>query len=189
MAGYIRTSTGSQGNSLRSQANLLIAYGCSRLYIDQAVSGRNDRRAGLVSLFQGVGSGDVVVATYVDRIWRNESRFTDMLEYLAQQRIVLSVMEPECDSRTSAGCDRLISLARDAEADAKLASSRTMIGLEEAKARGKRSGRKPVLTSEQVTELVRQYRQDRLTYRELAEVWGISYATVGDYVRRYQMVV
>ena len=126
----------------------------------------------------GLGAGDIVVVTKLDRLGRSTRELLDLIDRISKAGASFrSLGDPLWDTGSSQG--RLLStmLAAIAEFERELIRTRTGEGRERAKARGVILGRKPKLTFHQ--------RREALARREVGEVltdiarsYNVSHSTI-----------
>lgn len=144
--------------------------------VDHGFSGSNDRRPGLRQLMQLVREREVdaVVVVKLDRLFRSLKHLVVTLEEFEALGVAFVATKDAIDWTTPAGrffCQVLGSLA---ELEKSILVERTLMGLEHARAKGKRLGR-PTLN---VEEKVRALRRQGRTYREIQSKLKISPGTV-----------
>ena len=152
--GYARVSKAGDAQSLDLQVDALTGAGVAAqaIYEDRA-SGRKDSRSGLGACLKALRRGDTLVVWKLDRLGRDLRHLVSVVEEMTERGIGLRVLTgqgAQIDTTTPAG--RLVSgiFAALAEFERKLIRERTLAGLEAARARGRRGGRKFALTKAQV---------------------------------------
>jgi DNA invertase Pin-like site-specific DNA recombinase len=173
--GYARVSTADQNAD--GQHDALTAAGCERIFTDTA-SGKLARRPQLDTMLDYVRPGDILVITKLDRLGRSVAHLVELVAVLAARGVDLRVLRQGIDTSTSAGKLTFHVLAAIAEFERNLISERTLEGLAAARARGRKGGRRPVLSAAKV-ELARKLRDSgEHTMAEIAELVGCSRATL-----------
>ena len=162
--GYARVSTTDQDLALQSDA--LAAADCERVFEDRA-SGAKADRPGLTQALAFARSGDVLVVWKLDRLGRSMSHLIDMVRELDGRGVGLRSLTEQIDTTTPGG--RLIFHVFGAlgQFERDLIRERTRAGLKAAEARGRRGGRKPVVTEEKLRR-ARDLIAKGLTAREAA---------------------
>ncbi|MDA8253208.1 MAG: recombinase family protein [Rhodospirillales bacterium] len=162
--GYARVSTSDQDLALQRDA--LGAAECERVFEDRASGARADR-PGLAQALAYARSGDVLVVWKLDRLGRSMSHLIDTVRDLDGRGIGLRSLTEQIDTTTPGG--RLIFHVFGAlgQFERDLIRERTRAGLKAAEARGRRGGRKPVVTEEKLRR-ARELIARGLTAREAA---------------------
>ena len=164
LIGYARVSTSDQDLSL--QLDALRAAGCAKVFEDRA-SGAKADRTGLAEALAYVREGDVLVAWKLDRLGRSLTHLIGLVSALEKKGAGLRSLTEAIDTTTPGG--RLVFHLFGAlgEFERDLIRERTQAGLTAAAARGRRGGRKPVVTSETLAR-ARVLRKKGFTVREAA---------------------
>ena len=152
--GYARVSKAGDAQNLDLQYDALTEAGVAKesVYEDRA-SGKKDDRPGLAACLKALREGDTLVVWKLDRLGRDLRHLVSVVEELTERDIGLRVLTgqgAQIDTTTPAG--RLVFgiFAALAEFERELIRERTLAGLEAARARGRRGGRKFALTKAQV---------------------------------------
>src|SRR4051795_12578686 len=162
--GYARVSTIDQDPAL--QLDALAAAGCGKVFEDCASGARADR-AGLRSALEYVRDGDVLIVWKLDRLGRSLPHLIETVTSLATRGVGFRSITEAIDTTTPGG--RLVFHLFGAlgEFERDLIRERTRAGLAAAAARGRKGGRKPVVTREKLTR-ARNLVAKGLTVREAA---------------------
>lgn len=162
--GYARVSTGDQ--ELALQLDALQKAGCETIFRDQ-VSGAKAERPGLAKAMAHVRKGDVLVVWKLDRLGRSLPHLIEAVTELEERGAGLRSLTESIDTTTPGG--RLIFhvFGALAQFERDLIRERTRAGLTAAAERGRKGGRKPVVTTEKL-ERARSLIQQGLTVREAA---------------------
>jgi DNA invertase Pin-like site-specific DNA recombinase len=160
--GYARVSTVDQDPAL--QLDALAAAGCVKIFEDRASGARADR-AGLRSALYYVRDGDVLIVWKLDRLGRSLPHLIETVSSLATRGVGFRSITEAIDTTTPGGhlVFHLFGALGQFERD--LIQERTRAGL--AAARGRKGGRKPVVTGEKL-ERARAIIAKGLTVREVA---------------------
>jgi DNA invertase Pin-like site-specific DNA recombinase len=145
--GYARVSTEEQNLDLQSRA--LKAAGCDMLFEDQGVSGASFSRPGLTSMLAQLRSGDVLVVWRLDRLGRSLRRLIELIEGLNAKGVQFQSLTEAIDTTSCSGVLVFHMLAALAQFERSLIGERTRAGMHAARDRGRKLGRRPVLTPEQ----------------------------------------
>lgn len=146
LIGYARVSTQDQTPAL--QLDALAVAGCARVFEDLGISGAKAERPGLSQALAYVRAGDTLVIWKLDRLGRSMGHLIDTVQDLEGRGVGLRSLTEQIDTTTPNG--RLIFHIFGAlgQFERDLIRERTRAGLSAAAARGRRGGRKPVITSE-----------------------------------------
>lgn len=173
--GYARVSTRDQHPE--AQTDALTAAGCERIFTDKA-SGKLARRPQLDKALEFLRADDVLVITKLDRLGRSVRNLIDLAEALKNRDVGLRVLDQGLDTTTPAGRMFFHVLAALAEFEASLISERTLDGLEAARARGRKGGRRPKLNDKQVALVRSMYASGEHTVTAIAETFGVTRPTI-----------
>ena len=154
LIGYARVSKvdGSQSLDLQKDALLAANVPDDQIYSDQA-SGKKDDRPGLEACLKALRNGDVLVIWKLDRLGRSLHHLVKTVAMLSGRGVGLKVLTgqgAQIDTTTAAGKLSFGIFAALAEFESELIRERTMAGLQAARARGRKGGRKFALTKAQV---------------------------------------
>jgi DNA invertase Pin-like site-specific DNA recombinase len=145
--GYARVSTLEQDLAL--QLDALRAAGCTRIFEDRASGAKTDR-PGLAQAIAFVRAGDVLVTWKLDRLARSLPHLIETVNQLETSGAGLQSLTEAIDTTTPGG--RLIFhvFGALAQFERDLIRERTRAGLSAAASRGRRGGRKPVVTADKL---------------------------------------
>jgi DNA invertase Pin-like site-specific DNA recombinase len=162
--GYARVSTIEQNTAL--QLDALSKAGCTKLFEDRASGARADR-AGLRSALEYVRDGDVLIVWKLDRLGRSLSHLIETVTALEKRHVGFHSITEALDTTTPGGrlVFHLFGALGQFERD--LIQERTRAGLAAATARGRKGGRKPVITADKLGR-ARAIISKGLTVREAA---------------------
>lgn len=154
LIGYARVSKADGSQSLDLQKDALIAAGVTddQIYSDQA-SGKNDKRPGLEACLKALRKDDVLVIWKLDRLGRSLHHLVKTMSGFSDRGVGLKVLTgqgAQIDTTTAAGRLSFGIFASLAEFESELIRERTMAGLQAARARGRKGGRKFALSKAQV---------------------------------------
>lgn len=146
--GYARVSTLDQDLAL--QLDALRQAGCSRIFEDCGVSGAKAERPGLAAAVAYMREGDVLVVWKLDRLGRSMAHLIETVGTLEKRGVGLRSLTEAIDTMTPGG--RLIFHVFGAlgQFERDLIRERTRAGLAAAVARGRKGGRKPVVTPDKL---------------------------------------
>jgi DNA invertase Pin-like site-specific DNA recombinase len=178
--GYARVSTGDQKADLQTAA--LDKAGCGRVFTDVA-SGASAGRPELARCLKSLRAGDVLVVWKLDRLGRSLPHLVAVLAELQARGVAFQSLTEAIDTGSAAG--RLMGhiLGALAEFERSLIVERTQAGLQAAKRRGQRLGRRPALSPEQVRH-ARALLADGESPAAVARLLKVCRATLYNSLRR-----
>ena len=146
--GYARVSTSDQNPDL--QLDALRRAGCERVFTEKASGARDDRPELARILGEVLRAGDTLVVWKLDRLARSLKKLIASAEELEREKIGLVSLTENIDTTTPGG--RLIFHVFGAlgQFERDLIRERTKAGLTAAAARGRKGGRKPVVTADKL---------------------------------------
>lgn len=168
--GYARVSTHDQNLDLQRDA--LKVGGCKTVFEDK-ISGATSERPGLTEALAYLRDGDVLMVWKLDRLGRSMSHLIKTVNDLEAIGVGFKSLTEQIDTTTPSG--RLIFhvFASLGQFERDLNRERTQAGLRAAEARGRKGGRKRVLTDEKVA-LAKAHIAKGLTVREAASRVKVS---------------
>jgi len=147
LLGYERVSTDDQNLALQHDA--LQAAGCHKFFSDK-ISGVKAERPGLKQALKFAREGDTLVVWRLDRLGRSLKDLIALVEELEKRKIGLRSLQENIDTTTSGGKLIFHMFGALAEFERNLIRERTQAGLQAARARGRKGGRKHKLTAQQI---------------------------------------
>uniref|UniRef100_A0A2A4YRJ8 Resolvase n=1 Tax=OCS116 cluster bacterium TaxID=2030921 RepID=A0A2A4YRJ8_9PROT len=177
LVGYARVS--SLGQSLDVQLDKLRAAGCDDKFIYQEKrSGVDTNRPELKICLDYVRRGDTLLVTRIDRLARSTTDLHRIVSELTKEGVLFKVIDqPTIETVTSSGKLMFAVLAAIAEFENDIRSERQMDGIQKAKEKGVKFGRKTLITDE-VKSQVRLMRSEGKLVREIMKEIGLSKASV-----------
>lgn len=179
--GYLRVST-SDKQTTDSQRAALSALGIERWFEDIGVSGSTpvEQRPGWSELRAYARSGDTVCVARLDRIARSVTGLVGTVEGLADDGIAIRSAAESFDIDPSSPTSKLLLtlLGAVAEFERSLIRARVREGLDAARAKGTKLGRRPALTDDRLRDLAlaMTHRGDQ-SAADVASRFGVSRAT------------
>ena len=143
LIGYARVSTSEQ--NLASQIDALHAAGCKTIFEDQA-SGVRAERPGLGDALAYVRDGDTLIVWKLDRLGRSMAHLIETVRLLNAKGVGFRSITEGVDTTTSGGTLVFHLFGALAQFERDLIRERTLAGLKAAQARGRKGGRKAVVT-------------------------------------------
>lgn len=176
MIGYARVSTPEQ--SLDMQIEALKAAGCDQVFTDVA-SGARSQRPGLDKALEYLREGDTLVVWKIDRLGRSLVHLVQTIEVLRERGIGFkSLTDAGIDTTTSVGKLLFTLIAMFAELERELNSERTKASLAEAKARGRKGGRRVAVTPHKLERARTLMDKKGLTVGEAAAALNVGRSTL-----------
>jgi len=181
--GYARVST--QDQNLEMQLDALTKAGCEQIFQEKA-SGIKSERPELLTMLQILRKEDVIYIYKLDRLGRSLKHLLELTSDLEKKGVGLISLNDHIDTTTAQG--RLIFniFASLSEFERDLIRERTKSGLEAARARGRKGGRRRGLSKEaERTAMLAQtlYNEKNLGVDQIATELKISKMTLYKYLR------
>ncbi|WP_374604661.1 recombinase family protein [Niveibacterium sp.] len=178
--GYARVSTADQ--TLALQLDALRAAGCERIYQETA-SGKQTDRPELAQALKALRQGDSLVVWRLDRLGRSLAHLIQTVAAIEALGASFESITEKIDTHSATGRLVFHVFSALAEFERNLISERTREGLQAARRRGTKGGRKPVLDAIAVAQ-VRSLMADRSTSpAAIAQRFKISKSTLYKLVR------
>lgn len=180
--GYGRVSTRDQNPD--SQRDALEAAGCDMIFIDKGASGKLASRPEFDKALAALRPGDTLVITRLSRAMRSLHHLLVLAADLSARNVGLVVLKQQIDTTTPTGRLVFHILASIDEFQRELIVEGTNEGLAAARARGRKGGRPPAMTPDQVTlagKLLAERDGDGkgvYTVTRVAEMLGVSRPTL-----------
>jgi DNA invertase Pin-like site-specific DNA recombinase len=171
--GYARVSTSDQSPAAQAEALRSV---CDEVREETASGGQSDRPV-LGALLEALRPGDVVVVYKIDRMARSLRDLLRFLSVIEEAGAGFRSVTEAVDTTNAAGRMLMQMLGAFAEFERAMIRERTRAGLEAARRRGTRLGRRRSLSPEQV-QLVRELLNQGKTQREVADLLSVSQSTV-----------
>jgi DNA invertase Pin-like site-specific DNA recombinase len=179
---YARVSTANNGQDPRVQTRELVEF-CERRgwtlapeYVDIGISGTKEKRPALDRLMADAHKRrfDIVIVWRFDRFARSVSHLLRALETFNALGIAFVSLSENVDTTTPTGKMIFTVLGAVAELERSLIVERVRAGLRNARAKGKRLGRPPVVVD---SAKVASLRASGLSWRAVGKELGVSVRT------------
>lgn len=175
LIGYARVSTWDQTTELQNDA--LLEAGCMRIF-EETASGTRIDRPQLAAALDFARTGDTLVVWRLDRLGRSLKHLMETVAVLEERGVGFRSLHESIDTTTSTGRLVFHIFGALAEFERDLIVDRTKAGLAAARDRGSRPGRRPSLSEDQIAVVRQMARDERFTTAAIAEVVGVSRATI-----------
>ncbi|MCL5024825.1 MAG: recombinase family protein [Nitrospirae bacterium] len=181
---YARCSTHDKGQDPELQLSPLREY-CQRRgltiageYVDNGISGIKDRRPQLDRLMEAARKRqiDLILVWKLDRFGRSLKQLVTALDELSGLGVGFISYQDNLDLTTPQGRLMFHIIGAMAEFERELIRERVKAGLDNAKRKGKRLGRKPLAPV--MAEKVHDLRKEGLSYRTIARKLELSVGSV-----------
>ncbi|TDL93341.1 recombinase family protein [Macrococcus brunensis] len=172
--GYARVSTKEQ--NLDFQLDLLKERGCEKIFSEK-VSGRKIKRTELDNCMDYLREGDTLVIYKLDRLGRTTKQLIELSQWLDDNHISLEIIDMNINTKDALGKMFFTMMSAFAELEANLLSERTRKGLEAARARGRKGGRKPI-SDEKKAYIKSLYDSKDYTLAQIEQKAGVSKPTI-----------
>ena len=174
--GYARVSTTDQSPELQLEA--LRQAGCERVHTERASGARDDRPELARVLGDVLRAGDTLVVWKLDRLARSLKALIATAEALERQGVGLLSLTESIDTTTPGGMLVFHVFGAIAQFERALIRERTAAGLIEARRRGRKGGRPPAFTADDVLAARALMAEGKLPVRAVAKRMGVSVATL-----------
>ncbi|MEM8625380.1 MAG: recombinase family protein [Pseudomonadota bacterium] len=168
--GYLRVSTQEQRPDRQIDG---LAGICDELFIE-TVSAAAPRRPVYDHVIAQLGPGDGLVVWHLDRAFRSTVDAILEVEKLKARDITLEIVDLQVDTATASGMRIYSVIAAFAEFERRMLSQRTKEGLAAARARGKRLGRPPKLSEDDLAIALHRIETRGCRLRDIAESFDVA---------------
>jgi DNA invertase Pin-like site-specific DNA recombinase len=183
--GYARID--SSNENLENQLQALKQAGCRWVFREHVFrnSKSSQKRTEFERMLLKIKAGDVVVVQKLDRIGQSLEQLTELLEFFDEQKIGFVSLYDKIDT-TGSEWNAIIPLLKAIlEFNRNLKSASTKSGLQRAKNRGIRLGKKPGLseeTKQKAQKAKKLYKKDGLSIKRICLTLEISRSTFYRYI-------
>jgi DNA invertase Pin-like site-specific DNA recombinase len=173
--GYARVSTAEQSED--PQIDALNDVGCVRIFRDN-MCGNSIQRPERDRMIDTLRSGDIVVVQRLDRLGRSLKDLIELLDGFKSQQVKFISLNESIDTTTAVGELAFHMIGSIAQFERRLISERTKAGLDAARARGRKGGRRAKLTTSDIKKAQAMLLDPTVTKSEVAEHFGVSRPTL-----------
>lgn len=181
LIGYERVSSDDQNLNLQHDA--LTKAGCNRIFSEK-MSGAKDDRPELAAAISFLRPGDTLVVWRLDRLGRSLKNLLTIIEDLNDRGIGFKSLTESIDTTSSTGKLIFSIFGAIAEFERQLIRERTLAGLASARARGRKGGRRQLISDKKVAAAHQLATNSKESIGQICESLGISRAT---YYRRQKL--
>ncbi|MDQ0220507.1 AlpA family phage regulatory protein [Peribacillus cavernae] len=180
--GYARASTGKQ--TLDKQISFLTESGCYKIFTDIQ---NNTEKEGLKAMLEYAREGDIVIVYKLDRLAKSIQDLHRITNELKEREIDLISLTQNIDTSAERGGMVFHMIEVCAEFERELIVERIKAGIENAREKGVKLGRKEAnrLLKEKAYEL---YRSGEYTMKEITQATGLARATIYRYIEQKKSI-
>lgn len=173
--GYARVSTDEQSDN--AQIDALELAGCERIYREK-YSGKSKLRPELERMINALRKNDVIVVQRLDRLGRSLKDLIELLAHFTSKHVQFISLNENIDTTTAVGELAFHMIGSIAQFERRLISERTKAGLEAARARGRKGGRKEKLSEDDIKKAHAMLLDPDMTKAEVARHFSVSKPTL-----------
>lgn len=173
--GYARVSTDDQDSAL--QLDALNSSGCERIY-SESISGKQKNRPELERMLDSLRAGDTVVVWRLDRLGRSLKDLIELLDNFKNNGIQFISLTEQIDTTSAMGELVFHMIGAIAQFERRLISERIKAGLDAARARGRKGGRKPKMSESDIKKAKAMLLDPEVTKSEVAQHFKVSRPTL-----------
>lgn len=179
--GYARVSTQDQSHEL--QVDALSSAGCEQIF-QEKVTGKLRERPELNNCLRSLREGDTLVVWKLDRLARSLKDLVEIIHDLNEREIGFKSLTESIDTTSSGGRLVFHIFGALAEFEHSLIRERTIAGLQAARARGRKGGRKPAMSMSNIKKANAMLSDPNITKKEVAEHFAISRVTLNNSLKK-----
>ena len=178
LIGYARVSTADQNPDHQIDALTRAGVDPDDISLDRASGAKASRPELNKALASANRRGDQLVITRLDRLGRSVLHLVTLGAALQEGGVGLRVLEQGIDTTTAEGRAMFGMLSVLAELQRELIIANTRDGLAAARARGRKGGRRPKLSSEQARHAQELYDAGTYTVQQIADLLKTPRSTI-----------
>ncbi len=194
--GYLRVSTKEQNSQY--QKDMMLNYANENSYVpitfvDETMSGaKSYKNRALGNLLNKLSSGDVLLVNEFSRLGRSLLDILEIIKVINEHEAQLIIVRDKLiigDDMNSKLLTTMFGIVSEIERD--LLKSRVKEGLDAAKARGVKLGRKPGPAKSKLDphkEMIQEYLDKEISKASIAKLLGVHKQTLYSYIKKYKMV-
>lgn len=173
--GYARVSTNDQNPEL--QVDALKKAGAEQIF-QEKFTGTLRERPELSQVLRTLRKGDILIVWKLDRLARSLKDLVEIVQDLQDRGIGFKSLTESIDTTSSGGRLVFHIFGALAEFERDLIRERTMAGLQAARARGRKGGRKPAMSETDTKKAAAMLLDPMITKTEVAAHFGVSRTTL-----------
>lgn len=181
LIGYARVSTQDQTPDL--QLDALREAGCEDVF-QEKITGTSRDRPELALCLRSLRKGDTLVVWKLDRLARSLKDLVAIIHDLQERDIGFKSLTEAIDTTSPSGRLVFHIFGALAEFEHSLIRERTLAGLQAARARGRKGGRKPKLSDADIKKAAAMLLDPYMTKKEVAEHFKVSRTTLNSALAR-----
>lgn len=181
--GYARVSTQDQNPEL--QVDALEKSGAEQIF-QEKFTGTLRERPELSQCLRMLRKGDVLVVWKLDRLARSLKDLVEIVQDLQDRGVGFKSLTESIDTTSSGGRLVFHIFGALAEFERDLIRERTVAGLQAARARGRKGGRKPAMSDADAKKAAAMLLDPKITKTEIAEHFGVARGTLNASLKRLQ---
>lgn len=181
LVGYARVSTA--GQELNLQLDELKAAGCAEIFQDVASGARADR-PGLAACLKSLQAGDTLIVWRLDRLGRSLPHLVEVVSGLKERGVGFrSLRDGMLDTTTASGELVFHIFAALAQFERSLIQERTRAGLEAARARGRKGGRRKIKPQDPRVISAKTLHAQGMDIQDICSTLKVSRATLYRWIK------
>lgn len=177
--GYIKQTTKEQ---TEVQSELLIAQGCTKLYIEPANNIQYKSRVKLSEAMESITTDDILVVTRLSVLSHSVQHLLNVMKTLQDKAVILEAIEQQYSSNQTYSMDELLYYLKEFIED--LRKEKQAVGIYRAKEKGKRLGRPPKLTHNKIIKALELKKFN--TSSQVANRLGVGRSTLLRHIAKHR---
>jgi DNA invertase Pin-like site-specific DNA recombinase len=184
--GYARVSTQDQNAEL--QVDALEKSGCEQVF-QEKFTGKLRERPELSQCLRTLRKDDVLIVWKLDRLARSLKDLVEIVQDLHDREIGFKSLTESIDTTSSGGRLVFHIFGALAEFEHDLIRERTKAGLQAARARGRKGGRKPSMSDSDVRKAAAMLSDSQITKTQVAAHFGVTRTTLNSAFKRTKLTI
>ena len=188
--GYARCSTNESKQDINRQIKELKAAGAVEVIFEYEHGDAKTKKE-LTMLLELAQAGDTIITLEVSRLSRSTQQLCELIDTIREKRLRLVIMGSitiDCrDGKADPMSEAFLQMAGVfSQLELAMIRARVKSGMENAKAKGKKIGRRPTTKADIPTVFMKHYAifmEGKMNVSELARVCGLSRPTVYKYLK------